>query len=248
MKIQDISKRAYSMPISSPSYSRGPYRFLNREFLIISYLTDYDALREVVPEPLQIQEPIVNYEFIKMPDSSGFGNYSESGQVISVIDEDGKKANYTHLMFLNDESPIAGGREIWGFPKKLGTPKLSIESDTLVGTLDYGSIRVAIGTMGYKYQELSNEEQAHLISSTPNYLLKIIPGVDGSAKSCDLVRYFCQDVVVNSAWTGPSSLQLFDHALAPVSQLPVKKIIGSKHLLCDLTLGFGEVTFDYLKS
>jgi hypothetical protein len=25
-------------------------------------------------------------------------------------------------MFLDDESPIAGGRELWGFPKKLASP------------------------------------------------------------------------------------------------------------------------------
>ena len=31
--------------------------------------TDLDALRAVVPEPLQITEPIVKYEFIRMPDS-----------------------------------------------------------------------------------------------------------------------------------------------------------------------------------
>jgi acetoacetate decarboxylase len=28
-------------------------------------------------------------------------------------------------MFLNDEGPIAGGRERWGFPKKLANPKIA---------------------------------------------------------------------------------------------------------------------------
>jgi acetoacetate decarboxylase len=54
------------------------------------------------------------------------------------------------MMYLDDEAPIAAGREIWGFPKKLASPKLQVELDALVGTLDYGSIRVATGTMGYK--------------------------------------------------------------------------------------------------
>jgi acetoacetate decarboxylase len=39
-------------------------------------------------------------------------------------------------MFLNDEGPIAGGRELRGFPKKLAQPTLRTEIDTLVGTLD----------------------------------------------------------------------------------------------------------------
>jgi hypothetical protein len=37
-------------------------------------------------------------------------------------------------MFLNGEGPIAGGRELWGFPKKLAQPTLRTEIDTLVGT------------------------------------------------------------------------------------------------------------------
>jgi acetoacetate decarboxylase len=39
-------------------------------------------------------------------------------------------------MYLNDHPPIAGGRELWGFPKKLAQPKLAVEIDTLVGTLN----------------------------------------------------------------------------------------------------------------
>ena len=42
-----------SMPLAAPSYPRGPYRFIDREYLIVSYLSDPDAIREALPEPLQ---------------------------------------------------------------------------------------------------------------------------------------------------------------------------------------------------
>jgi acetoacetate decarboxylase len=60
--------------------SRGPYRFFDREYPIVTYRTDEDAQRAVIPEPLEIVEPIVKYEFIRMPDSTGFGDYTESGK------------------------------------------------------------------------------------------------------------------------------------------------------------------------
>ena len=122
MKEEDIRGNAFAMPVHNPAYPRPPFRFINREYFIVSYVTDLDALRAVVPEPLTVDNPIVHYAFIRMPDSSGFGDYTESGQVISVLDEDGMRANDTHAMYLDDEGPIAGGREIWGFPKKLATP------------------------------------------------------------------------------------------------------------------------------
>ena len=140
MKQCDVRRRAFAMPLTSPAYPPGPYRFRQREYLVIAYRTDPRKLRELVPEPLQVEEAVVKYEFIRMPDSTGFGDYTESGQVIPVSFE-GRKGAYAHCMFLNDEPPIAAGRELWGFPKKLADPSLRVEVDTLVGTLDYGPVR-----------------------------------------------------------------------------------------------------------
>jgi acetoacetate decarboxylase len=135
MKIEDVVRNAFAMPLTSPSYPPGPYRFVNREYMIITYRTDPEALRRVVPEPLQFDEPLVKYEFIRMPDSTGFGDYTESGQVIPVTYE-GVHGGYVHSMYLNDDAPIAGGREIWGFPKKLADAVARHRvKDALVGTL-----------------------------------------------------------------------------------------------------------------
>ena len=124
MKEDDVRKRAFAMPLTSPAYPPGPYRFLQRDYLIITYRTDADKLRALVPEPLKVDQPAVRYEFIRMPDSTGFGDYTETGQVIPVSFR-GRKGGYTHCMFLNDGPPIAGGRELWGFPQETGTAKLA---------------------------------------------------------------------------------------------------------------------------
>jgi acetoacetate decarboxylase len=242
--MENVRSNAFAMPITNPAYPMGPYKFVNREFLIITYRTDMERLRKVVPEPLEVTEPLVSYEFIRMPDSTGFGDYTESGQVIPVMYE-GKPGSYTHAMYLDDHPPIAGGRELWGFPKKLATPTLAVHSDTLVGTLDYGPVRVAIGTMGYKHRELDQAEQAKRLAG-PNYLLKIVPDVDGSPRVCELVRYYLQDIQMKGAWTGPAALHLVPHALAPIAELPVLEIVEARHVVADLTLGLGEVVHDYL--
>ena len=244
MKAKDVRATAFAMPLTSPTYPRGPYRFVNREYFIITYRTDPDALRAVVPEPLEVPEPLVKYEFIRMPDSTGFGNYTESGQVIPVRYK-GKSGGYVHSMYLDDDAPIAGGREIWGFPKKLAQPSLVAEKDVLLGTLDYGAVRIATGTMGYKHRTLDIAKvKASMLE--PNFLLKIIPHVDCTPRICELVRYHLEDVSVKGAWQGPAALALFEHALAPVARLPVREVVSGVHILADLTLGLGEVVHDYL--
>ncbi|NWG22801.1 MAG: acetoacetate decarboxylase [Pseudorhodoplanes sp.] len=244
MKEADVKRRAFAMPLTSPAYPPGPYRFINREFLIITYRTDIEKLRAVVPEPLEVTDPIVKYEFIRMPDSTGFGDYSETGQVIPVSFK-GRKGGYVHCMFLNDEPPIAGGRELWGFPKKLADVSLRTQIDTLVGTLDYGPVRVATGTMGYKHKA-ADLDAVKASLATPSWLLKIIPHVDGSPRICEIVEYYLEDVTLKGAWTGPAALALTPHALAPVADLPVLEVLSAVHLVSDLTLGLGKVVHDYL--
>lgn len=246
MRETEIRERAFAMPLTSPAYPPGPYRFVNREYLVIAYRTDPQKLRAVVPEPLELDDgEIVKYEFIRMPDSTGFGDYTESGQVIPVSFR-GRTGSYSHCMFLNDEGPIAGGRELWGFPKKLAEPSLRVETDTLVGALDYGRIRIATGTMGYKYRR-ADSAAVRASLEAPNYLLKIIPHVDGSARVCELVEYFLTDVELKDAWVGPGALELYAHALAPVAELPVLEVLSATHIRTDLTLGLGKVVHDYLK-
>jgi len=241
----DVRRRAFAMPLTSPAYPPGPYRFRQREYLVIAYRTDPRKLRELVPEPLQVEEAVVKYEFIRMPDSTGFGDYAESGQVIPVSFE-GRKGAYTHCMFLNDEPPIAAGRELWGFPKKLADPSLRVEVDTLVGTLDYGPVRIATGTMGYKYAP-ADVAAVKASLAAPNFLLKIIPDVDGTPRICELVEYHLQDIELKGAWVGPGALDLYAHALAPVAELPVLEVLSATHIVADLTLGLGKVVHDYLQ-
>ena len=244
MTEDDVRKNAFAMPIHNPAYPPGPYRFVDREYLIITYRTDPKLLEALIPAPLKLAEPVVKYEFINMPDSTGFGHYCESGQVIPVT-LDGVAGGYVHSMYLNDHPPIAAGRELWGFPKKLGDPELRVHKDTLMGTLDYSDFRVATGTMGFKHKALDPSAVAKSMA-TPSFLLKIIPHVDGSARICELVQYSLSDITVKGAWSGPGALDLRDHALAPVADLPVLEVISTVHIIADLTLPLGTVAFDYL--
>ena len=150
-------------------------------------------------------------------------------------------------MFLNDGPPIYAGRELWGFPKKYAQPALAADKDTLVGTLDYGQLRVATGTMGFKHRAADPNPILESLRR-PNYLLKIIPHVDASPRICELVDYRLEDITLKGAWTGPAALDLRPHALAPVADLPVRRVISATHILADLTLGLGKVVHDYLKA
>ena len=115
-----------------------------------------------------------------------------------------------------------------------------------MGTLEYGSVRIATGTMGYKHKAADHDAiMASLLA--PNFLLKIMPHVDGTPRICELVEYRLLDVDLKGAWTGPAALNLISHALAPLAELPVLEIVSGTHIIADLTLGLGKVVHDYLE-
>jgi acetoacetate decarboxylase len=208
---------APSMPVAGPSYPAGPYRFVNREFMVITYETDPALIREQLPEPLEpADRPLV--------------------------------VNFVSQMYLDDDPPIAAGREIWGFPKKYAHPKLEIVKDTLTGSLHYAGQLVAMGTMGYKHESMAGNgvaTAAKLAKTQVN--LKLIPGVDGTPAICQLVALNLIEITVKGSWRGPGRLHLVPHVNAPVADLPVRQVIEAHHFIADLTLPYGRVIHDYLK-
>ena len=244
MKLAEVREKAFAMPLNDPGLSRrGRTSSTTGSSSSSPTAPILTNLRAVVPEPLEVIGDTVNYEFIRMPNSTGFGDYTETGQVIPVrfTGADGvvQEGGYVHAMYLDDNSPIAGGREIWGFPKKLASPKISHESETLVCTLHYGSVLCVSATMGYKHHEVDPAPMLKGLGR-PNFMIKIIPHVDCTPRICELVRYYCEDVTVKGAWSGPAALQLFEHAMCDVARLPVREVVSASHYVTDLTLGLGD--------
>ncbi len=244
MRAQDVAK-AHATPLTAPPYPMVANRFVDREYLNITYRTDAEALRAVVPEPLEFDEPLVRFEVMHMGDVGSFGPYTECGIAIPVRlgDEPGE---YLHAMYLNNFGATVAGRELSAFPKGMGDPRLRVEDSVLIGTLDVTSERVATATMGYKQRPL-DEDEARAQIGVPQYMVKVVRGYQRKPLICDLIRAGVKDLVIKEAWTGPARLQLFEHVAAPLADLPVREIVGASHILTDLTLDRPVPVHDYLE-
>ena len=246
MREEDVLQLT-GMPAARPSFPAGPYRFTDRQYMVISYETDPQLIRKHLPEPLEpLDEPLVNCSWIAMPDGSGFGSYT--GCALSIPCRfNREELSFNAQMYLDDGAPIVAGREIWGYPMKYAHPTLEVATDTLTGTLTYAGELVAMGTMSYKHESLADDiKGAAAMLAKTQVNLKLIPGVDGKPEICELVAYRLTDIKVKGAWHGAARLHLSPHVNAPLADLPVRRIVGAHHLVCDLTLPYGRVLHDYL--
>jgi acetoacetate decarboxylase len=99
--------------------------------------------------------------------------------------------------------------------------------------------------MGYKHKPMDLEKARQEIC-VPTFMLKILPSYEKRPRICELVRTEITNISVKGAWRGPARLQLFEHVLAPLADLPVREIVSATHILTDLTLSPATVIYDYL--
>ena len=242
----DLIRNLPSMPLQSPTYPRGPYRFRNRQYMALPYHTSMQAIIDALPEPLEPDGDTVVVQWLDLPDGEGFGSYAAVAQVIPCRFR-GESCNYIHQMIVNNAPPLAAGREIWGYPMKFGDPKLTVIADTITGELRYAHQTVAMGTMTYKHMvsHQTGKELALLLART-QVTLKIIPGIDGRPQIAQLVGVNFEDVVVHGAWLGSGRLEMNASVNCPLSDLPVLAMGQASHLVTDMTLPYGRVLHDYL--
>ncbi len=244
MNKQDVLKLS-SMPLQSPTYPTGPYKFFKRQYMIISYRTDPAAIRKMLPEPLEPDGDTVSVQWLDLPDGEGFGAYSAAAQVIPCTFK-GEKCNFLTQMYVDNCPPLAGGREIWGYPMKYGIAELKTSSDTLTGVLTYAGQRTASGTMVYKHGGPKDLGEIEALLKRTQVTLKLIPDIDGSAAIAQLVGITFENIVVKGAWTGPARLELIPAVNCPLADLPVLEQKSGLHLVTDMTLPYGRVLHDYL--
>lgn len=242
---ESVRQKAYAMPVVSPGYPQPPSWFLDRPSLTITYRTDIELARAMVPEPLMVKDPLVSLSFLWMV-APGIGDYYEFAQSIACFLGD-EAVSFRPLMVAENVTAIMLGREVWGLPKKYGHPRVGQNNESYVGTLEYDGTLVARASMAYKYQEV-DLAQAAAAMRTPGVVLKVIPDVDGkTARIAELVRFEYSTVELKEAWTRAASLELFDHEAVPIAALPVRQIVSVRHTLGNFMLAPGKVVHDYLK-
>lgn len=250
---ESATDRFLQYPVMStlrPSYPRGPWHYKNMQQLVITYESTPEAIRAVVPSPLEPADGnLVTIEWRLMSEVSGFGPYNEVGHSVACT-YDGKPVSYVFQAFLDSESPTLAGREILGFPKRHGEPELKTVREVFVGTLAYGGFQVAVATMPYRAVDLSDrlvEIEQEL--QAPQLVLKLLPDVDNhTPKVAQLVKVNLYDVRLKGAWGGPAELFMMPHVGCPVAALPVVRVLEGRQHLWDMTLSDGQVVHDYLQT
>lgn len=245
-----VDQYGASMPVTGEAVQKPPFYYRHMEMMFVTYRTDPDAAAAWLPDVLELDEPALATIIVAYYGASTFGPYHEA--MISIRAKlDGKVYSYYPALFTDNEAPLIGGREIWGFAKKLAHIEVKHESEVMMGLVERPrGNRLLTATMR-KVTPVATEDFA----LTPSISMKMFPCASEQQRPA-LAQLIGSELAlvphlgsngIPDIWTGPGSLS-YDtpSAIDPWCHLPVNEVVGCYAGTFDAVLGHGEVLVDLL--
>jgi acetoacetate decarboxylase len=186
-----------------------------------TYLTDPDALAEVLPPPLTApDEPRVHVRLTDIDLTFGEHRHKELVAFFAVDAKlDGELGEYPLLIPIDLEAAVAISRERYGEPKKLADIVLTRDGD--------GRVHGSVTRQGVTFIEITGRVTGALPVPAPysarQYWFKFSPAVDGTGFDGDpLLVLFEQTRRPETLERVEGDLVLRDLAGCPVIDLPVR--------------------------
>lgn len=234
----------YSLPQLSPLYMQPPYEYRDAWSMVVTFRTDPRAIAAYLPKPL-VGDPngtmfVTTSHFF----TSGFGHYNEV-LVGALAKYRGRLVNHCLYLILDNDIAIAAGREIWGFPKKLGRVSLADRDGVITGTVERGGLPLIRTAM-----EVGPLVSPSEMEGSAEYTnLKLVPSIreGGAPEVMQLTSTTLTGITMKKVYKGRATVEFMPSPVDRFCEIPVREVLGGYYYNADFTLGHGEVLHDYLK-
>lgn len=234
----------YSMPAVGPAYPPPPWRYRDCRVLVLTLRSDPEVVKRLVPPPLVPDaDGIVMMWLGEMHAVEPFElDYLEYGLGVPV-EHDGKRGIFCTHLYLDDDTAIAGGREIWGWPKKLAAMDFTVEDNRVTAT----ATRKGVEIIHAEFEGGSDLPIEDLPQHFINF--KIIPSVRAGAppdvcqlNDCPMLRR------TKTLKEGKATVVLRSSSVDALGDLPVREVLRARLSVAAIELPLGETIHDYLLS
>src|SRR5204863_8777891 len=100
------------------------------EIVTLVYATDPAAVASLLARSLTVPDQAVASLLVGKYPTGPFGPYLEALQMVSCQYQTTNLV-YMARMFVTSDAAMAAGREIWGFPKKIGNIELDVTNGAI---------------------------------------------------------------------------------------------------------------------
>lgn len=217
--------------------------FPDAEVLSVVFRTDPAFVAEVVPRPLRPADEPLAQAFVARYPRTNFGvTYNEAAVFVPVTHR-GEPGAYCLTMPVDDDMAMIGGREQFGFPKKIAEITLDRDGDTVIGRVVRKGSEIL--TLEAELIEAADLDQNRPPGMRPRsrdldgqpcypmtcFLFKAFPSPTG--RSFDYLPRLVREVVLmrpgDDLRTGAGKIAFHSSADDPLGDIPVRDVVGITH-------------------
>lgn len=243
---------AQNAPITAPLYPDLPILYRNSNLLACACRANPAAIEALVPAPLEAAPGgiiLANFADLRAvgqgPYDEAVINLSYHEAFISIpVTYKGNPGVYVAYMYLDSDGAIAGGREVWGFPKKLARFAFSVREGGLTRSVERGGVDLFRVSM--QFNRPGNKEDLAMLRA-PCYNMKIIPSVEkGTLPDVyQLTATTFENIVIHRVIEGDATIEIGQCGADPLYRLKPVEVLKGMYCEIDFDLTYGTVIHNY---
>jgi acetoacetate decarboxylase len=233
----------FTNPIVSNLYGKPPLVWKDMRVQLVVYETDFENIKKVIPAPLEPRTNKVITWISEFELGTTQGAFKESAIYVQVKYKD-LEGDYEPFLYVNSALPLTGGREIWGYQKKMADISLVHDQEAVVGKvvrLDHQIIKCT--TISEYVADMSEVPW----SRDGVFSLKYIPSAEENGEPLrELVLTEGKFTAQEGKFFGGRASVNFEYTeIDPTYLLAPKKILGGFFGQGELYLPFGKIVHNY---
>ena len=225
---------------------RETYDFFDAEMLTVFFETKSEVVERLLPPPLKPASMPLGFAFVANYPKTNFGiDYQESALFVQAS-FNGEEGSYCLAMPVSNDMAMIGGREMFGYPKKIGEISLTRQGDRMEGWTERRGFRFldmkAELTGTFNVPEVQNAFTQTTETNAVIYNFKYFPAPDGTG--FDFHPRLVRELVVmrpKSVEAGKAELILRSSKWDPWGDVEPVRVLGATYSVGDNSMLKGSV-------
>jgi acetoacetate decarboxylase len=238
-----LEEWGYTNPVVSYLYGKPPLVWKDMDIALVVYETDIENVRRVTPEPMEPRTNLVIVWTSQFELGTTQGGFKETAIYVQVTHK-GVEGDYEPFLYVNSPLPLTGGREIWGYQKKMAEIELIHDQE---------AVRAETTRLGHQIVKgLVVPERNATMEEIPwstggVFSLKYIPSAEEGGEPIRQLILTPGEFTAHDGkfFGGRASIRYERSEIDPTYLLEPKKILGGFFGKGDLFLPLAKIVHDY---
>lgn len=229
-----MSQDAYALPQRAPLYQAPPFDYKAFSKVSVFCRVDEADIRAALPAPFKPRGDVIEFFIMDVPEGGALGSYAEGGIVVPMSYRGRPGGHVLYEIVTNDDS-MAVGREVWGYPKKMGEVEWKATETSVSASLSRRG--VSLIEIDFKAEGPTFEKPA----LHPRFQTRIIPSPEQSAVQTQIIENSLGQFKTIRHSFGTAEIKVGGSAGDPFGDLRIREIVGAEMIVADFVLGYGKI-------